>query len=193
MAVQPASYPVRFDIDEPPSLSRWLWLFKWLLLLPHLIVLSIVGFVASIVTFILWVVIVITGKRPRGLFDFLLGYNRWSVRVGAYYMHMTDEYPPFSMDELSTYPARLSVDYQESANRLTTFFRWILVIPQWIITGILGMVLWFVMFIHVIVVIFTGKPQSELFNFMVGVSRWSTRVNVYYSLMVDKYPPFSME
>ena len=174
-------------------MSRWLWLFKGLLLIPHLVVLMVLNFVASFVLLISWVVILITGKHPRGLWDFLLGLNRWSVRVNAYYYHMTDEYPPFTMDDLPDYPARISAEYVETRSRLTTFFRYLLAIPHLIIVQVLLAVLGVLWFINVVIVIFTGKPNADLFKMMVGILRWQTRSNLYMQLMTDEYPPFSMD
>lgn len=193
MAVQPASYPVTYSLAEPESLSRWLWLFKGLLLIPHLVVLMVLNFVAAFALIISWFAILITGKHPRGLWDFLLGLNRWSVRVGAYYYHMTDVYPPFTMDDLPDYPVRITAEYPESGNRLTTFFRYFLAIPYLIIVQVLLAVLGVLWFINVVIVIFTGKPNSDLFKMMVGILRWQTRSSLYVQLMTDEYPPFSMD
>jgi hypothetical protein len=193
MAVQASGYPVTYSLDEPASLSRWLWLFKGLLIIPHLIVLWVLGFVSYFVSFFMWIAILITGKRPRGLFDFTLGVNRWSMRVIAYYAHMTDRYPPFSMDDRDDYPMRLTAEFDPSANRLTTFFRWILAIPHWIIVGVLGFVSSVVMFIHIIYVVIFGKPHPEMFKLLVGINRWTARETLYSLLITDQYPPFSLD
>lgn len=193
MATQPAPYPATYSQTEPASLSRWLWLFKGLLLLPHFFVLWLLGVAATFVLFISWIAILITGKRPRGLWDFLMGVNRWSVRVSAYSLHMTDVYPPFTMDEVPDYPVKITAEYLETGNRLTTFFRWLLLIPHMIILSVASAVLYVLFLVNVIVVIFTGKPHSDMFKLMVGILRWSTRVNLYSYLIVDQYPPFSMD
>ncbi len=193
MAAQPAQYPITYAVDSPPTLSRWLWLFKWLLLIPHFIVLSILGFVSWFTLLAAWVVIIVTGKQPRGIFDFHLGILRWSSRVNGYGGHLTDQYPGFTMDEESSYPVRFDAEYSPTASRLTTFFRYFLAIPHWIVLYFLGIVAMFVWFAHIVVVIFTGKPHDGLFKFLVGFNRWQSRANGYYWLMTDKYPPFSMD
>ena len=194
MAIQPSSgYPVTYLLDAPPSLSRWLWIFKSLLLIPHWIILWVLGFVSCFVLFFMWIAILISGKRPRGMFDFMLGINRWSMRVNAYSSHLTDKYPPFSMDDADDYPMRLTAEFDPRANRLTAFFRWILVIPHWIIVGVLGFVSSVVTFIHVIYVIIFGKPHAELFNLLVGINRWTARETLYSLLVTDQYPPFSLD
>lgn len=193
MAVQSGLYPVTYSVDTPATLSRWLWLFKWLLLIPHFIVLSILGIVSWFTLLASWVAILVTGKRPRGLWDFHLGIQRWSVRVNGYGGHLTDSYPAFSMDADDQYPVRLEADYTEEANRLTTFFRYLLAIPHWIVLWFLSIAVFFAWFVFILVVIVTGKPHQGTFDFMVGVNRWQARVNCYYWLLTDEYPPFSLD
>ncbi len=98
-------YPVDVVAEYPERSSRLLALaallggvIKLLLLLPHLIVLSILGFVASIAAVIGWIAVLIMGNYPRALFDFLVGLLRWNLRVNAYFLSVTDRYPPFRLD-----------------------------------------------------------------------------------------------
>jgi len=90
-------YPVRLDIEYPERLSRLLIFVKWLLAIPHIVILGLLGIVAFFVYVIGWFAILFTGRLPRGLFDFLVGYGRWGLRVNAYILLLRDEYPPFSM------------------------------------------------------------------------------------------------
>lgn len=193
MAVQTVSYPVTYTQEMPETLSRWLWLFKWLLLIPHMFVLAFLGIAAWFALVVAWFAILITGRHPRGTWDFLLGINRWSARVNAYSLHMTDIYPPFSMDDDPDHPVRISAEYSDSSNRLTTFFRYFMVIPHWIILGFLGVLFYPLMLVNVLIVIFTGKPHAEVFNLMAGILRWQTRAGMYYQLITDEYPPFSLD
>ncbi len=82
----------------PAELSRWLIFIKWLLVIPSVIVYAFVVFALLIGVFIAWWAILITGRMPRGLFDFITGVNRWGYRINAYSWLMTDKYPPFSLD-----------------------------------------------------------------------------------------------
>lgn len=96
-----AQYPVTFSVDYPEKLSRgWLLLkvfLGWIYVgIPHGIVLWFYGIAAAVVTFIAFWAILFTGRFPRGMFDFLVGYMRWSARVEAYLSLLRDEYPPFS-------------------------------------------------------------------------------------------------
>ena len=90
-------YPARLDIEYPERLSRLLIFVKWLLAIPHILILSLLGLVAFLVYVIGWFAILSTGRLPRSLFDFLVGYGRWALRVNAYVLLLRDEYPPFSM------------------------------------------------------------------------------------------------
>jgi Domain of unknown function (DUF4389) len=91
-------YPVTLEIDYDENLSRWMIFVKWLLAIPHLIVLLFVGLAASVAVVIAFFAILFTGRYPRGLFDFVVGNLRWYLRVQAYaFWFMTDRYPPFSL------------------------------------------------------------------------------------------------
>ena len=92
-------YPVRVQIDYSERGNRLTTFFRILLLIPHIIVLMLLGIVAQVVMLVLWVVIVITGKRPEGLAKILAYYLRWETRANAYSYLLTDEYPPFNGDE----------------------------------------------------------------------------------------------
>ena len=90
---------VQLDFDYPDgdnAVNRWLPLIKWLLALPHWIIIWILSYVLTIVVVISWIAVIITGRHPRGLFDFLVGYSRWAIRATAYAILLTtDRYPPF--------------------------------------------------------------------------------------------------
>ena len=98
------AYPVTLTVEYPERLSRgWLLLkvfFGWLYVgFPHGIILGLYGIAVSIVTFIAFWAILFTGKFPKGMFDFVVGYMRWSLNVSAYMGLLRDEYPPFSGEE----------------------------------------------------------------------------------------------
>lgn len=108
MALMRDEYPstdeqqaIHLELDYPDAardLNRWLPLVKWLLAIPHYIVLAVLGTAAVVCVVIAWFAILFTGRYPRGLFDFVLGVSRWALRVGAYmWLLITDRYPPFSL------------------------------------------------------------------------------------------------
>jgi hypothetical protein len=91
---------VHLDLTYPNAkkLNRWLPLVKWLLAVPHYVVIAVLTVAAVFVTIIAWFAILFTGRYPRGLFDFVVGVNRWNLRVTAYALLLTtDQYPPFSL------------------------------------------------------------------------------------------------
>ena len=91
---------VHLEIDYPDAreLNRWLPLVKWLLALPHYIVLAVLGALSVMAVVAAWFCILLTGRYPRSLFDFVVGTYRWMLRVGAYaFLLVIDSYPPFSL------------------------------------------------------------------------------------------------
>ena len=97
--VAPPSYPVLFDVEYPERLSRWMIFVKWLLAIPHFIIVYLLLIVAGVLQFIAFFAILFTKKWPRGLFDFTVQIYRWTANVYAYgVLLLRDEYPPFSLD-----------------------------------------------------------------------------------------------
>ena len=191
VAGAPGGYPLRFDVEYPEQLSRWLIFVKWLLAFPHFLILYALGAVAAVITFIAWFAILFTKRYPRGLFDFVVNVNRWNANVLAYYGLFRDEYPPFSW-EPGNYPVTYEVDYPEELSRWLIFVKWLLAIPHFIVLMFLYIAAFVAWFIAWLAVLFTGRFPRGLFDFIVGVVRWNYRVNAYTNLLRDDYPPFSL-
>jgi hypothetical protein len=188
-------YPVTLtgDLSNPPS--RWQWLFKWLLIIPHSIVLYFLGIAAMVVTVIAFFAILFTGKYPRSLFDFTVGYWRWSWRVGFYSYNVlgTDAYPPFTLEK-AAYPADFDAVYPERMSRGLVLIKWwLLAIPHYIILYVLSTVLEILVLVCGVILLFTGKYPEDLFKFVVGLNRWYYRVMAYAMLLTDEYPPFRFD
>ena len=197
-------YPLHFEarLDEP--LSRWLWLVKWLLALPHWIALAFLWIAFPVLTLIALVAILFTGRYPRAIFDFNVGVMRWTWRVVYYACALgTDRYPPFTLAPAG-YPAELDVPYPEHLSRSKAFFKpWLLTLPHWLIVALfLGWwdtdggppgLLTVLAVIAGAVLLFTGRYPHEIFKLVLGISRWVARVGVYAGLMRDEYPPFRLD
>jgi hypothetical protein len=216
--VEPPPYPVRLDAELDPSLSRGMWLIKWLLALPHVVVLVFLWIALFFVSVIAWFAILFTGRYPRGLFEFTVGVLRWSWRVGYYAFGVlgTDQYPPFSLGQEPTYPARFDVDYPERLSRgLVLVKTWLLAIPQLIIVGVFVggstfvastgahgtqttyvrtlSLIGFLTACAMIALLFTARYPPGLFQFLMGLQRWVLRVGAYVLLLRDEYPPFRLD
>ena len=189
------AYPLQIRGDLSPDLSRWLWLVKWLLIIPHLIVLLILSIVSVILTIVAFFAILFTGKYPRGMFNFNVNVLRWKWRVLFYsYLALgTDRYPPFSLTP-DDYPANLEVAYPERLSRLKVLFKWwLLAIPHYILLeALFGLAFTLAIFAG-IVMLFRGYYPRDMFEVIMGFDRWTLRVAGYVTLLYDDYPPFRLK
>ena len=207
-------YPLQLTGELSPQLSRWLWLVKWLLAIPHFIVLFFLWIAFVVVSVLAFFAVLFTGRYPRGLFEFNVGVLRWSWRVGFYsYSALgTDRYPPFTLKDDPDYPARLQVEYPESLSRGLVLIKWwLLALPQYLVVAVFvgggwaawtrtdnfmwtsgGLVGLLVLFAGV-VLLFTGRYPKPLYDFVLGMNRWVFRVVAYAGLMTDAYPPFRLD
>src|ERR1700742_139001 len=132
-------YPLRLTGELPLTLSRGLWLVKWLLAIPHFIVLFFLWIAFVVVSVVAFFAILFTGRYPKRLFEFNVGVLRWSWRVGFYsYSALgTDRYPSFTLKDVSDYPAQLEVQYPESLSRGLVLVKWwLLALPQYLVVGV---------------------------------------------------------
>lgn len=191
-------YPVSVEGELAEDLSRWLWLVKWLLVIPHFIVLLFLWIAFIVLTIVALFAILFTGKYPRGIFDFNVGVMRWTWRVTYYSYNAlgTDIYPPFSL-QTRDYPANLEVDYPEKLSRGLVLVKWwLLIIPHYLVTSSLGggisysgLTSLLTIFAGV-VLLFRGYYPRDIFELVLGFNRWAFRVLAYAALMRDEYPPF---
>ena len=189
------AYPVELTGEYSERVNRFLWLIKWILIIPHGIVLWLLSIPVIVTTPVAWLMIVITGRYPSFLWGYHLGLLRWYWRVNFYSYEAgnTDRYPPFSLRPSEGYPADLVIEYPERSSRLTALFRWILVIPHWIITYFLNTIGGLLTLFALVVGLFTGRYPRGLFDIIMGINRWRYRVSAYAWFLVDAYPPFSFD
>lgn len=191
MAAQIEAYPLRFDVQYPGGLSRWLIFVKWLLAIPHFLVLWALGTLQGVVTLIAFFSILFTKRYPQGLFDLYVNSARWAANVGVYIGLLRDEYPPFTW-EAGKYPVTYEVDYPQGLSRWMILIKWLLVLPHAIVLGVLSIVVFVVVVVAWFAILFTARYPRGLFDFVVGYTRWTYRVGVYTALLRDEYPPFTL-
>ena len=185
-------FPLRLDVEYPEQLNRWLVLVKWLLAVPHILIVYALVNVASITHLIAFFAILFTTKYPQSLFDFVVNIYRWQANLYAYLGLMRDEYPPFSW-EPGQYPVISEVDYPQELNRWLPLVKWLLAIPHYVVLFFLGIAALAVWVIAFFAILFTATYPRGMFDFIVGVMRWGNRVNAYVYFMRDEYPPFSLK
>lgn len=207
------SYPVRVNARLDPRLSRWLWLIKWLLAIPHYILLFFLWIAFLLVSIVAFFTILITAHYPRALFTFNLGVLRWTWRVGYYtYAALgTDHYPPFTLAHVDGYPAHLHIPYPDHLSRGLVLIKWwLLAIPHYLVLvfflgggytlarygdtivasfGLIGLLVLFA----ALALLATGRYPPGLYNLILGMNRWTLRVTAYAALMTDTYPPFRLD
>jgi hypothetical protein len=208
------AYPLRLEGNLDRTTSRWLWLFKWLLVVPHIVVLALLGVGLVFAWIGAFFAILFAGRYPRGLFAYNVGVLRWGWRVSFYFSgaFATDRYPPFSLEDTVDYPARLDVAYPEHLNRGLMLVKWLLAVPHLIIVGLLvggssgaswqqnqwafrssGGLIAILAFVAAVILTFSGNYPRGLFDLLMGLNRWVYRVYAYVMLMTDEYPRFRLD
>jgi len=177
---------IQMAFTGPARQRRVTTAFRLLLVIPHFVVLYVLGVAAAVVAVIGWFAALFTGRLPAGLAGFLVGWLRWSARVFAYLALLTDRYPPFALAD-ADYPVRVSAA-PGRLNRLAVLFRFILAIPAAVLLGLLsygvaaaGLVIW-------LIVLIAGTMPEALHAAIAAVIRFGARFYGYFYLMSGTYP-----
>jgi hypothetical protein len=195
------TYPLELQGTLDPQLSRWQWLVKWLLAIPHYVVLCFLWIAFVVLTVVAFFAILFTERYPRAIFDFNVGVLRWTWRV-AFYSYgalSTDRYPPFTLAHDPDYPATLTVAYPEHLSRGLVLVKWwLLAIPHYLVVGVLvggggGGLVTVLVLCAAIALLFVARYPRGIFDLVMGSQRWAFRVAAYATLMTDVYPPFRMD
>ena len=210
-------YAARLDVDYPEKLDRVTTAFRIFWIIPIAIVLSVLSATATSTTTVVTasgevlaqfsrsgggivgalfgatlLMILFRQRYPRWWFDFALQFHRFSARVGTYGALLTDRYPS-TVEEQSVH---LDLDYPDAEtdlNRFLPLVKWFLAIPHYIVLFFLFIGAFFAVVIAWFVILFTGRYPRGLFDYVVGVGRWTLRVEAYATLLLtDRYPPFSL-
>jgi len=193
-------YPIQIRTRREEPLSRWLWLVKWFLLIPHYLVLAVLYAAFVVLTLIAYLAVLFTGRYPHAIFSFNVGVMRWSWRVGYYGYNVlgTDQYPPFTLAEVPDYPAGLHADYPPRVKRWLPLVAWLFALPHILIISALtgaatyqyqtsstttvsvpmGLVSVGIL-VAGFALLFTARYPRGLYDLLVGVARWSWRVVGY--------------
>ena len=201
MTTAPA-YPARLAIEYPDRpLHRWSTLLRIIYAIPIALLLALVGGsngrggggAGGQLVLGPLVMILFRRKYPRWWFDWNLEFVRFLTRVTAYLLLLDDRYP--ATDDEQT--VRLELDYPnvaEDLNRWLPLVKWILALPHYVVLALLWIGVLLSVLAAWVMILVTGRYPRGLFGFVVGVLRWTLRVNAYvFLLLTDRYPPFSTE
>lgn len=212
MTTPEGAYAARLDVDHPEQLDRVTTFFRLLWAIPILVILGLLtatgnetvvneagerirtsgGGITAGLAAATALMIVVRERYPRWWFDFARELTRFGMRVGAYLALLTDQYPS-TVDEQAVHVEIDYPDVERDLNRWMPLVKWLLALPHYIVLIALWLIAMFLVVVAWFAILFTGRYPRGLFDFVVGVGRWSLRVHAYAVLLVtDRYPPFSL-
>jgi uncharacterized protein DUF4389 len=199
----PLNYPVAVSVDAPVGdRNRLTGALRPILSIPHMILVGpgawfhrldsagLIGAAAYVLAVVNWFSILVSGQSVKGIRDFQLYYLRWRTRALAYMALFVDPYPPFGD---GSYPATIAVTEPAVRDRATIAVRLILAVPHLIVLFFLVLAWALCTVIAWFAILFTRRYPASLYPFALGVMRWVLRVEAYLLLLVDEYPPFTLD
>ena len=192
-----SSYPLNGEVVCAERVARWRPLVNWVLVIPLYLWVAVLGYGAAVVSLAGWFAILFTGRLPERMGDYLVAVLRYQWRVMAFLFGLTTSYPGFPVVagyvDPGSYPAVLYSARPTARRRVTVAFRAVLVIPQLVVLYFVNLAAFVVLIIGWFAVLFAGRWPLGLRSFVIGWMRWTFRVNGYWSLIVDEYPPFGFQ
>ncbi len=187
-------YPVTYEADYLRERNRLTTFFRPIVAIPWLIVSIVYGIAAMVVVVIAWFALLITGRYPEGMYNFVGGVLRYSMRVTAFTSLQTDEWPSFGISDEPAYPVRINFAPRAAKqSRLKTLFRIILLVPLFIVAYAVAAISGGVTLVAWMTIVFRGYQPAAIHNVLAWLNGWTTRVNAYSMLMRDEYPPVGDE
>lgn len=191
-------YPVQLDFQADRHITRWRPLVQWLLAIPHLLIANVLRSLRQVLTLIILFTVLFTERIPRPLFDMIAMTYRYEWRALSYAMFLHEDYPPFDFqptaaDDGVDPHTVVTFTYPEQMSRWQPLVKWLLAIPHYLVLVGLSIAAMFVVIAGFFAVLVTGKYPLGLRDFLVGVYRYSVRVQAYAGLLTDQYPPFSLK
>jgi uncharacterized protein DUF4389 len=196
-------YPIAVSLEAPAGeRNRLTSALRPILAIPHMILVGpgawlhrldsagLIGAAAYVLAIVNWFAILVTGESIKGIRDFQLYYLRWRTRALAYMALFVDPYPPFGD---APYPATIAVTEPAVRDRQTVAVRLILAVPHLVVLFFLVLAWMLCTIVAWFAILFTGTYPASLYPFALGVMRWTLRVEAYLLLLVDEYPPFTLD
>jgi hypothetical protein len=180
--------PLYFTVTQPQVRNRLTAALRLIWVIPQFFVLFFVAIAAFVVGVIGWFGALFTGQLPDFAKEFLSGFIRWDARVTAYANLLTDEYPPFSLEEDPAYPVQIAIPPAARLNPLSVFFRIVLVIPAAIVSGIVGSGVWLLAAVSWATITFAGTQPIPLYEAIRVVTRYQVRLYGYFWMLTPEYP-----
>jgi hypothetical protein len=177
----------QYDVTYTEQRNRLTTAFRYILAIPHLLLVAIWGWLAEAVSVVQWFIVLFTGKRNQSLWDLQWGWLDYASRVNGYVDLLYDPYPAFGSDP-GPVPVTTEFSYEQPADRLTNGLRFIWAIPALVISAVLGFAMFFVVVAAWFAILFTGRHPRGMFDFTYRVVHYILQTNSYTLLMTDTYP-----
>ena len=178
--------PIQVGFGEPERQNRWTVGFRFILAIPHLIALGLVGIAAAVVAVVGWFAALVLGRLPAGIASFLSGYVRYATRVYAYYWLLVDRFPPFDFGT-SEYPVNVEI-HPGKLNRLAVLFRLVLIIPAGLVVSLASGGMFIAAIFIWLIVLVAGRAPTGLFHAIAATQRYQARAAGYMLMVTSTYP-----